>query len=93
MKGVLLTVYAFTGYDTLSVIYKKNKITPCRKVQANNVLRIKLLVFNDSKVYLSAVADAEKHLLLVIFGAKNTENLDFISLTVLPNVYRKAAFT
>lgn len=77
MKGVLLAIYAFTGCDTVSAIYKKGKITPYRKVEADNILRTKLLVFNDPKADPSAVADAGKHFLLSMFGAKNTENLDF----------------
>ena len=76
MKGVLLAIYAFTGCDTLSAIYKKGKITPYRKAQANDALRAKLLVFSDPKADPSAVADAGKHFLLAMFGAKNTEDLD-----------------
>ena len=76
MKDVLLAIYAFTGCDTVSAIYKKGKITPYRKLQANDALREKLLVFSDPKADPIAVANAGKHFLLAIFGAKNTENLD-----------------
>ncbi|CAH2016869.1 unnamed protein product, partial [Acanthoscelides obtectus] len=55
---------------------KKGNITPYKKVQADNVLRTKLLVFNYPKADPNAVADAGKHFLLAMFGAKNTENLD-----------------
>lgn len=77
MKDVLLPIYAFTGCDTISAIYKKGKITPYKKVQTNNALRTKLLVFNNPKADPSAVADAGKHFLLAMFGAKDTEDLDF----------------
>lgn len=76
MKDVLLVTYAFTGCDTVSAVYKKGKIAPYRKVQANNVLREKLLVFNNPKADPSAVADAGNYFLLAMFGAKNTEDLD-----------------
>ena len=76
MKDVVLAIYAFTGCDTVSAIYKKGKITPYRKLQANDALREKLLVFSDPKADPIAVANAGKHFLLAIFGAKNTENLD-----------------
>lgn len=76
MKGVLLVTYAFTGCDTVSAVYKKGKIAPYRKVQANNVLREKILVFNNHKADPSAVADAGNYFLLAMFGAKNTEDLD-----------------
>ena len=76
MKGVLLAICTFTGCDTSSAIYKKGKITPYMKVQANDTLRAKLLVFSDPKADPSAVADAGKHFLLAMFGAKNTEDLD-----------------
>lgn len=35
MKDVLFAVYAFTGCDTVSAIYRKGKIAQIRKVQAN----------------------------------------------------------
>ena len=76
MKDVLLAIYAFTGCDTISAIYKKGKVTPYRKVQANDALRTKLLVFNDPKADRSAVADAGRHLLLAMFGAQNTDDID-----------------
>jgi len=76
MRDVLFAIYAFTGCDTVSSIYKKGKIAPFRKVQANKALHAKLLVFNDPKADPSAVADAGKHFFLAMFGAKNTDDLD-----------------
>lgn len=62
---------------TLYQLYlQEGKITPYRKVQANDALRTKLLVFNDPKADPSEVADAGRHFLLAMFGAKNTEDLD-----------------
>ena len=45
-------------------------------MQSNDALCAKLLAFSDSKAYPNAVANAGKHFLLTIFGAKNTKDLD-----------------
>ncbi|GBM21273.1 hypothetical protein AVEN_149861-1 [Araneus ventricosus] len=58
MKDVLLDVYAFTGCDTVS-IYRKGKIVPFKKVQANKAFHTELLTFNDPNADPNAVADAE----------------------------------
>ncbi|GBM21107.1 hypothetical protein AVEN_212903-1 [Araneus ventricosus] len=76
MKDVLLVVYAFTGCNTVSAIYRKGKIVPLKKVQANKALHTKLLRFNDPNADPNAVADAGKHFLLSLFGTRNIDGLD-----------------
>ncbi|GBN01360.1 hypothetical protein AVEN_227732-1 [Araneus ventricosus] len=76
MKDVLLVVHAFTGCNTVSAIYRKGKIVPFKKVQANKAPHIKLLRFNEPNADPNAVADAGKHFLLSVFGLRNTEGLD-----------------
>ncbi|GBM23776.1 hypothetical protein AVEN_271136-1 [Araneus ventricosus] len=76
MKEALLDVYAFTGCDTVSAIYRKGKIVPFKKVQAYKALHTKLLRFNDTNADPNAMADAGKHFLVSIFGSRNTDDLD-----------------
>ncbi|GBN48732.1 hypothetical protein AVEN_35286-1 [Araneus ventricosus] len=76
MKDVLLAVYAFTGCDTVSAIYRKGEIVPFKKVQANKALHAKLLRFNYPNADPNAVADAGKHFLVSMFGSRNTDDLD-----------------
>ncbi|GBM03920.1 hypothetical protein AVEN_185414-1 [Araneus ventricosus] len=70
MRYVLLAVYAFTGWDTVSAIYRKEKTVPFKKVQTNKALHTKLLRFNDPYADPNAVADAGKHFLLSMFGSR-----------------------
>ncbi|GBM59457.1 hypothetical protein AVEN_157225-1 [Araneus ventricosus] len=76
MKDVLLALYAFTGCDTVSAIYRKGKIVSFKKVQVNKALHTKLLRFNDSNADPNTVADARKHFLLSTFRSRNTDDLD-----------------
>lgn len=75
MKDVLLAVYAFTGYDTVSAIYNKGKIGPFKKVQSNKDLRTMLLTFNDPNADPNVVANAGKQFFLSIFGFCKNEDL------------------
>lgn len=77
IKDVFLTVYAFTGCDTVSSIYKKGKIAPFKKVQGNKDLRTKLLTFNDPNADPDAIAVAGNHFFLSLFASKHdTDDLD-----------------
>ncbi|GBL83361.1 hypothetical protein AVEN_110672-1 [Araneus ventricosus] len=76
MKDILLAVYASIGCDTVSAIYRKGKIVPSKKFQANKELHTKLLRFNDPNADPNAVADAGKNFLLSMFGSRNNDNLE-----------------
>lgn len=76
MKDILLVVYAFTGIDTVSSIYRKGKITPFKKVQANKTLREKLLVFNDSNASPNDIAEAGELFFVILYGSDDQISLD-----------------
>ena len=68
---ILLFVYAMTGSDTTSALYKKGKVRALRLLQNNQVLRDQVKIFNQKDASRNAIKDAGEKFILKWYGSKS----------------------